>query len=192
MIISCWNCGKKKGLLDNVCRNCGASYQYPPHPREQSQQQTSAWTNTSQTVSSSTGGRVLRADQHDVTLGTDILSRNSVSLPDQDRPYGTVLLGQTGFGKTSVLEQAIIAELNDEFGTTAFVFDPHGELTERLLRLTPEWARQYLLICEITGDLSYGFNPLEVEDSNDPMEVSRTVDSLLQVFRRHWRSNSTY
>src|SRR5205085_2995664 len=94
----------------------------------------------------------------DTTIGTDILSRNSVSLQDQDRPYGTVLLGQTGFGKTSVLEHTIMADLNDEFGTTAFVFDPHGELTERLLRLTPEWARQYLLLCEITGDLSYGFN----------------------------------
>ena len=143
---------------------------------------------SSPVISSTAKGKILGTDWRDVTLGT--AEGKDVKLSSDERTKGTVLLGATGTGKTSVLEHLAIADL--QTNTTSIIFDPHGEISERLLRIGAGIAEDRILFCEITGNLSYGFNPLEVNDPNDPLEVSRTVDSLLQVFRKHWSSNSAY
>jgi hypothetical protein len=127
-------------------------------------------------------------DWQDVTLGT--ANGQDVKLAADERIKGTVIIGGNGTGKTNILEHLAIADL--QANTTAIVFDPHGEIGERLLRIGGTIAEDRIVFCEITGNLSYGFNPLEVQDPNDPLEVSRTVDSLLQVFRKHWSSNTAY
>src|SRR6266550_3822597 len=109
-----------------------------------------------------------------IKIGTEAITKTSVYLAEEDRPYGLILLGQTGMGKTSLMEQFIYQDLRER--TNAFIFDPHGELSERLWRICfPFSVSPLFLFCEITGSMSYGFNPLEVNDPNDPLETSRTV-----------------
>ena len=125
-----------------------------------------------------------------VYIGKELLEKKSVYLHFGDRDLGTVLLGATGKGKTSLMEQMIFDDLASI--TTALVFDPHGELGERVLRSGADLFDDRLLFCEITGNLSYGFNPLEVQNPGDPLEESQTIDSLMQVFRKHWSDNPAY
>ncbi len=123
-------------------------------------------------------------------IGMHIGNNQNIFFSYDDRPYGLVLVGQTGFGKTSLMEHLIEQDIRDQ--TTAIVFDPHGELSERLLRIGAGINPQNILFCEIGNNLSYGFNPLEVRNQGDPLEESQTIDSLMQVFRKHWSDNPAY
>ena len=125
-----------------------------------------------------------------VLIGTDSQTYQTVYLTEQDRPYGSLLAGQTGHGKTSLMEHLIAQDIRDQ--TSAIVFDPHGELSERILRIGAEIRPDSILFCEIGANMSYGFNPLEVKTPGDPLEESQTIDSLMQVFRKHWSSNPVY
>jgi hypothetical protein len=129
-------------------------------------------------------------DMQAVKIGANLNINADVYLSPDDRPLGVILAGQTGMGKTSLMERLIAQDMWDQ--TTAFVFDPHGELSERLLRIGASIRPDNLLFCEITGNLSYGFNPLEVKEPGDPLEESQTIDSLMQVFRKHWSDNPGY
>src|SRR6266700_1483908 len=174
VLVHCPWCGHEQYVTKelNGCKNCHKLFS--AKSVTQRQKPDLAQTNPPQTVISSAGGKILGSDWRDVTLGT--ANGQDVKLSSDDRITGTVLLGATGTGKTSVLEHLAIEDLRA--GITSIIFDPHGEIGERLLRVGAPIASDRILFCEITGNLSYGFNPLEVNDPNDPLEVSRTVDSL--------------
>ena len=40
-----------------------------------------------------------------VLIGTDSQTYQTVYLTEEDRPYGSLLIGQTGHGKTSLVER---------------------------------------------------------------------------------------
>jgi Helicase HerA, central domain len=126
----------------------------------------------------------------DVLIGEELLEKKSVYSNFDDRDLGTILLGATGKGKTSLMEHLIAKDIANR--TTAIIFDPHGEMSERLLRIGSAIRPGNLLFCEIGNNLSYGFNPLEVQNPGDPLEESQTIDSLMQVFRKHWSDNPAY
>ncbi len=120
-----------------------------------------------------------------IQLGTDTQTHTPVYLPENERTYHTVIIGQTRFGKTALLERMVIEDLKNDIN--AVLFDPHGDLTEDvLLQAASAQKADKVMLYEIAADSSYVFNPVEVKNNNDPMEVSRTVDSLMQVFRKHW------
>jgi hypothetical protein len=125
-----------------------------------------------------------------VKIGVDINTNKTLSMVPEERLLGMVLAGQTGYGKTALMEHFIEQDIRDH--TTCIIFDPHGELSERILRIGANIAPEHILFCEIGNSFAYGFNPLAVRDTNDSLEVSQTIDSLMQVFRKHWGDNPAF
>lgn len=93
------------------------------------------------------------------------------------------LLGKTGTGKTTLLETMIRGDLNREHAGLA-LFDPHGDLVNKLRAQIPENRSEDLIDFDLTNDDQlYGFNPL----ANVPVEKRPLACSgLIQVFKHLW------
>src|SRR3989338_591298 len=57
-------------------------------------------------------------------------------IKERDRPLHTYIIGKTGMGKSTLLENLAIQDINN--GEGLCVIDPHGSLAERLLDYIPE------------------------------------------------------
>jgi hypothetical protein len=197
---TCSYCGKRtyyeaNGRISWNCAFCGKSISLPDfiemyqvnYGQPRSTAEHIARTIHIGEVPASAKSLSLASDLHAVPL--DTVDNKPIELPFADRPLGCVILGQTGFGKTSLLEHLAAADIGH---CTSIIFDPHGELSERILRIGAGIKPENILFCEIGNNMSYGFNPLEVKTQGDPLEESQTIDSLMQVFRKHWSDNPAY
>ncbi len=99
-----------------------------------------------------------------------------------DRRYHTYLLGQTGTGKTSLMESMIVQDIANGDGVA--VLDPHGDLVERLVRQIPEKRKADLIYFNVADPACpFGFNPL------DPVPASRrslASSELIEAFKKIW------
>jgi septin family protein len=75
--------------------------------------------------------------------------RTKFGIKDDDRRRHMYLVGKTGMGKSSLLENMAIQDICAGHGV-AFI-DPHGEAAERILDYVPSWR---------VNDVIY-FNPGE-------------------------------
>jgi len=99
-----------------------------------------------------------------------------------DRRAHTYLIGQTGTGKTALLETFIRQDIINREGLA--VFDPHGDLIEKLLAKIPEYRKDDLIYFNVP-DAAHplGFNPLE---SVPPEKRSFAAAALLEAFKKIW------
>ena len=92
------------------------------------------------------------------------------------------LIGKTGTGKSTLIENMAISDIKDGHGVG--LIDPHGDLAERILDFIPE-NRLNDVVYINPGDLEYpiAFNPLEkVSRDNHHLVVS----GLISVFKKIW------
>lgn len=92
------------------------------------------------------------------------------------------IIGKTGMGKTTMLENMIIADI--KAGRGVGIVDPHGELAEKILDFVPE-ERIKDVIYFNPQDLEYpiAFNPLEQVGT----EFRHLVASgIMGVFKKIW------
>ena len=70
------------------------------------------------------------------------------------------IIGKTGAGKSTLIENMIISDINVEHGVA--LIDPHGDLAENILHFVPENRIQDVIYFN-PADLGYSiaFNPLE-------------------------------
>src|SRR5437868_9642924 len=88
---------------------------------------------------------------------------------DLDRPFGLrrgdrrahmYVIGKTGTGKSSLLEAMIRQDILAGNGVS--VFDPHGDLVERLNEWMPAARRPDLIYLNVPDpEQRFGFNPLQ-------------------------------
>lgn len=109
-----------------------------------------------------------------VLLGYDVRSGEDVGLPDALRPRGVTVIGKTGTGKSTLLEQLLLADLHR--GTPAVVIDPHGRLAGRVLSLAPSRAADRLILLEPWPDRPFRLNLLDCPDPGNATALDRTVD----------------
>src|SRR5262245_53380802 len=97
-----------------------------------------------------------------------------VSLSREQRLKSVYLLGGTGSGKTKSIEGMVVEDMKHGNGFT--VIDPHGDLTENILRhvarlnegaLAGQVCERLVLVEPFNPDWSIGFNPLECPDKNN-------------------------
>jgi hypothetical protein len=99
-----------------------------------------------------------------------------------DRRRHIYVIGKTGVGKTTLLENMAIADIRA--GRGIGVVDPHGEMAERLLDFIPE-ERLDDVIYFNPADMSYpiAFNPMEQVGT----EFRHLVASgIMGVFKKIW------
>ena len=121
----------------------------------------------------------------DITLFAETNFRNErkrFGIKVDDRRRHFYVVGKTGMGKSTLLENMAIADINS--GRGIGVIDPHGELAEKLLDYIPE-NRIDDVVYFNPADETYpvAFNPLEKVGA----EAKHMVASgLMGVFKKIW------
>lgn len=109
-------------------------------------------------------------------------------IKDDDRRRHCYVCGQTGTGKSTLLENMIIQDINE--GKGVCVADPHGELAEKILASVPKWRTNEVIYVN-PSDLRYpiSFNPLEQVDEDKKAIV---VSGMMSVFEKIFFNGSGF
>ena len=102
-----------------------------------------------------------------------------------DRLYHMYLIGQTGTGKTTMLQQMIGQDIQNNNGL-AFL-DPHGDVVERIAQGITEDKKEQVIYLDISNPASpYGFNPLA---SVPPERRAYAASAMVEAFRKIWEKS---
>ncbi|MGB9763036.1 MAG: type IV secretion system DNA-binding domain-containing protein [Minisyncoccia bacterium] len=99
-----------------------------------------------------------------------------------DRRRHMYIIGKAGVGKTTMLENMIIQDINN--GKGVGVIDPHGELIERIIHFVPqERVKDVVYFNPSDLDWPIAFNVIE----DVPIELRHlVVAGLMAVFKKIW------
>ena len=100
----------------------------------------------------------------------------------EDRRRHMYTIGKTGMGKSTLLENMIIRDI--QAGEGVAVVDPHGDLAEKIIKYIPK---------NRVNDVIY-FNPADTDyppafnvvEQVDPEEKYLVASGLVEVFRKLW------
>ena len=126
-----------------------------------------------------------------IEMGTEgiVLGINSyrgrdteIHLAREDRMRHFYTIGQTGTGKSVLMQNMIIQDIRAGEGVA--VIDPHGELIEKILALVPRERAEDVIYFD-PGDVQYpmGLNMLEY-DAARPEQKTMIVNELLEIFNK--------
>jgi hypothetical protein len=105
-------------------------------------------------------------------------------MPRNDRGRHLYILGQTGVGKSGLLELLTISDIYSPYGFA--VIDPHGDYALSVLKRIPmERAKDVIYFNPADVDYPIAFNPMEV---SDPKLRTHTVSELIGVLKRMFDS----
>lgn len=106
----------------------------------------------------------------------------AVSLTSGARRQGVYLIGTTGTGKTTLLQNIAVEDMQS--GEGLCVLDPHGDLIDELLARVPEGRREdVILLNPMDIERPFGLNLLEC-DRNDPHQVRWVVSTVMGTLQR--------
>ncbi len=105
-------------------------------------------------------------------------------IPRIDRERHLYIIGQTGTGKSGLLELLTISDIYSPYGFA--VIDPHGDYATNILRRIPaERAKDVIYFNPADTDYPIAFNPMEVYD---PKLKNHTCSELIGVLKRMFES----
>jgi hypothetical protein len=105
-------------------------------------------------------------------------------LPRVDRGRHLYIIGQTGVGKSGMLELLTISDIYSPFGFA--VIDPHGDYAQSILRrIPPQRATDVIYFNPADTDFPIAFNPMEVPD---PKLKTHTASEIIGVLKRMFES----
>jgi hypothetical protein len=105
-------------------------------------------------------------------------------LPRIDRGRHLYIIGQTGVGKSGLLELLTISDIHSPFGFA--VIDPHGDYAQSVLKRIPAHrANDVIYFNPADTDFPIAFNPMEV---TDPKLRTHTASELIGVLKRMFDS----
>lgn len=101
-----------------------------------------------------------------------------------DRGRHLYIIGQTGVGKSGMLELLTISDIYSPFGFA--VIDPHGDYAQSILRRIPESrVKDVIYINPSDTEFPIAFNPMEVTDQK---LKTHTASELIGVLKRMFES----
>lgn len=111
-----------------------------------------------------------------------------VTLNDEMRLRHTHIIGATGVGKSTLIANMMIEDMNA--GNGCALFDPHGDIVEDILLRIPEHRKNDVIIIDPSDeDYSVGFNLLGATTDAEKIVLS---SDLVSSFKRHataWGDN---
>jgi len=115
--------------------------------------------------------------------------RKNVYMQDEDRRRHLYLVGQTGTGKSTLLGNLIIEDIQSGKGLA--IIDPHGDLVENALGFVPK-ERMDDVIYFNPGDLSrpMGLNMLDYNPEK-PEEKTFIVNEMINIFDKLYDLKTT-
>ena len=123
--------------------------------------------------------------ENEITLFAQVNFRNQFrrfGIKTEDRRRHMYVMGKTGMGKTTLLENMVLSDIMAGHGV-CFI-DPHGDTAERLLDFIPSHRINDVVYFN-PADQSFpvGFNILEVEREEQKHLVA---SGLMGVFKKIW------
>jgi len=139
---------------------------------------------TSQTAEPPANLPVITAESQDTlspVAATNFRGHNTMfGMPRVDRGRHLYIIGQTGTGKSGLLELLTISDIYSPYGFA--VIDPHGDYAQNILKRIPaERAADVVYFNPADTDYPMGFNPLEIYD---PKLKTHTSSELIGVIKR--------
>ena len=131
----------------------------------------------------------MKDDRHDIEVSylghtTGRGTRVRFGIRQQDRLSHLYAIGQTGVGKTTLLES--LARQDWEAGRGFALLDPHGDLAERLASTLPLDTRLTYLDAP-SRTCGVGYNPLRrVADHHIPLAASGLIETLRKLWPLAW------
>lgn len=108
--------------------------------------------------------------------------RTKFGIKLDDRRRHIYVIGKTGVGKTTLLENMVISDLQS--GRGVGVVDPHGEFAERMLDFVPEErVEDVVYFNPADTDYPIAFNPMERVSAEHRHLVA---SGLMGVFKKIW------
>lgn len=105
-----------------------------------------------------------------------------IRLTSQSRRQGVYVIGTTGTGKTTLLQNIAVEDM--QAGEGLCVLDPHGDLTDELLTRVPrERVDDVVLLDPMDLERPFGLNLLEC-DREDPHQVRWVVSTIMGTLQR--------
>jgi uncharacterized protein DUF87 len=103
-----------------------------------------------------------------------------------DRRAHMYVVGKTGAGKSTLLEAMIRQDLLA--GSGLALFDPHGDLAERVVAWMPESRKEDLVYLNVPDpNQPFGFNPLQgVPPLRRSVAANGIVETLKKIFADSW------
>lgn len=114
------------------------------------------------------------------------------SLTVSDRRHHLFIVGKTGTGKTTLLKNLILQDI--DAGRGVALLDPHGDLAEELLDLIPSWRADDLVYFD-PADQAFpvGLNLLKsVSPERRHLAAAATVSAFKSIWRESWGPRLEY
>jgi hypothetical protein len=108
--------------------------------------------------------------------------RKEIRLSETDRRRHTYIIGQTGTGKSGMLENLAV---QDMLAGNGFAFiDPHGDTAEKLLSLVPkERSEDVIYFNPADADYPLGFNLFEFSDPQQKdFIIQESINMLIKIY----------
>lgn len=123
--------------------------------------------------------------EQEVTMFAETNFRNQnrrFGIKTDDRRRHFYVLGKTGMGKTTMLENMVISDIVAGHGVG--IIDPHGDFAEKILNFVPsERVNDVVYFNPADFDYPIGFNILE---SVDEQHKHLVAAGLMGVFKKIW------
>src|SRR5579872_1874395 len=103
-----------------------------------------------------------------------------------DRLFHMYVIGQTGVGKSTLLETLALEDLRTGRGFA--LVDPHGDLADRLHAAIPSESREHVVYLNAPDPQQpFGYNPLRrVRDDQIPLAASGMLETLRKLWPDAW------
>src|SRR6266699_5372155 len=90
-------------------------------------------------------------------LGIDTTTGQRIDIPQASRRKGTYIIGANGTGKTGLLENLVIQDIQQGLGVA--LLDPHGDLTQAVLSRIPDTREKDVIYLDIANEnFPFGVN----------------------------------
>jgi len=108
--------------------------------------------------------------------------RKRFGIREKNRRGHIYIVGKTGTGKSTLIQNMVISDIND--GNGLALIDPHGDLSDGVLNFVPK-RRTKDVIYFNPGDIEYpiAFNPLE---RVHPDQYHLVASGLISIFKKVW------
>ncbi len=124
-------------------------------------------------------------NDNSITLFANTNFRNlekKFGIKPDDRRRHMYLIGKTGMGKTTVIENMVISDIRAGHGLA--LVDPHGDLVEKVIDYIPSYRiNDVVYFNPADTDYPIGFNVLECVD---PSQRHLVASGLMGVFTKIW------
>ena len=114
--------------------------------------------------------------------------KTAIGIYQADRLYHTYIIGKTGTGKTTLLRNKIMQDINNNRGMA--LLDPHGDLVESVYQSIPAHQRDRVVYINATdSNQPYGYNPIRrVAEDKRPLLAAGILSVFEHLFKDAWGS----